>query len=211
MYYIGIDLAWSDNYSSGVAVIKNNEVVFCDIIDTLEDILKVIEKYSNAKVGVDAPLYIPNKTGNRDIEKEFLRDYSSKRLGVYPVNRDLLQNSSGVIRSEELVKMIPHTLGDNLFEVYPHATIMNCFHGSVLPYKRKKGRDVAFIRTQLNILQKYLQKVLKGDFTVDISLLKGKALKSHEDKLDAIVCAYTLSYCENNPYKIYGDIFKVPK
>ncbi|MEA3512172.1 MAG: hypothetical protein U9R37_01080, partial [Campylobacterota bacterium] len=78
-------------------------------------------------------------------------------------------------------------------------------------YKRKKGRDTAFIRVQLNILQNYLQKVLKGNFAVDINNLKGKALKAHEDKLDAIVCAYTLVYCEKNPYTLYGDIFKVPK
>jgi len=74
-----------------------------------------------------------------------------------------------------------------------------------------KGRDTAFIKTQLNILQEYLKEVLKGKFAVDISFLKGKSLKNHEDKLDAIFCAYTLSYCENNPYKLYGNIFKVPK
>lgn len=210
MYCIGVDLAWSDNNLSGVAVIKNDEVIFCDTLDTLEDIANFIKKYPDSQVGIDAPLYIPNQMGNREIEKEFLRDYSSKKLGAYPVNRDLLQDLNGTIRSEKLVDMIPYKLGENLFEVYPHATILECFHGSVLPYKRKKGRDTHFIREQLNILQNYLVSTLKGNFAVDISKLKGKALKNHEDKLDAIVCAYTLSYCQNHPHKLYGGIFLVP-
>lgn len=209
MYYIGVDLAWSDNHLSGVSVIKDNKVIFCETMDTLEDISQLIQKYPDAQVGIDAPLYVPNQTGNRNIEKEFLKDYSSKKLGAYPVNRNLLQDKGGLIRSEELVKMIPQTLGEKLFEVYPHATILECFHGKVLPYKRKKGRDTNFIRTQLNVLQEYLKDVLEGEFSFDISTLKGKSLKSHEDKLDAIVCAYTLLYCENHPCKIYENIFKV--
>jgi predicted RNase H-like nuclease len=209
--FIGIDLAWSDNHLSGVALIENDEVLFCDTMDSLNDIAQFIKKYPEAQVGIDAPLLVVNQDGNREIEKLFLQDYSSKKLGVYPVNRNLLQNSSGLIRSEVLVNMIPQELGINLFEVYPHATILECFHGKVLPYKRKKSRNTDFIRLQLHILQEYLQQNLKGDFAVNISELKGKALKNHEDKLDAIVCAYTLTYCENNPYKLYGDIFMVPQ
>jgi predicted RNase H-like nuclease len=211
MYYIGVDLAWSDNNLSGVSLIKDNKVEFCETMDSLEEIAAFICRYPNAQVGIDAPLFVPNQTGNREIEKEFLKDYSSQKLGVYPVNRNLLQDSSGLIRSEKLVEMIPQELGKNLFEVYPHATILECFHGRVLPYKRKKGRDTNFIKTQLHILQEYLQNILDGNFAVDISDLKGQRLKCHEDKLDAIVCAYTLLYCEHHPYKIYGDIFKVPQ
>lgn len=210
MYYIGVDLAWSDNHLSGIAVIQENKVIFCDTMDTIDEIAFFLQQYNDAQVGVDAPLYIPNQTGNRDIEKLFLKDYSAKKLGLYPVNRDLMQNSSGVIRSESLVELIPHKLGENLFEVYPHVTILECFHGKVLPYKRKKGRDTQFLKEQLNILQNYLLDRLDGDFAVDIDKLKGKALKSHEDKLDAIVCAYTLKHCSSNPYKLYGDIFMVP-
>lgn len=211
MYFIGIDLAWSANHLSGVALIEDDEVLFCDTMDSLEEIVQFIEKYPDAKVGVDAPLSIPNQIGNREIEKLFLKDYSSKKLGVYPVNRNLLENDLGIIRSEKLVDMIPQKLGLNIFEVYPHVTILECFHGKVLPYKRKKNRDINFIKEQLNILQNYLIATVKGNFAVDIYKLKGKSLKNHEDKLDAIVCAYTLAYCEKNPYKLYGDIFIVPQ
>ena len=210
MYYIGIDLAWSQNNFSGIALLKDDEVIYCDVIKELDEISNFINQYPDAKVGIDAPLLVENITGSREVEKQFLRDFSSKKLGVYPVNRTLLEKINGYIAGEILASKIPQKLGISLFEVYPHATIMQCFHGSVLPYKRKSGRNTAYIKEQLNILQNYLLQYLKGDFAVDISKLKGIGLKHHEDKLDAIVSAYTLYHCQNNSYKLYEDIFLVP-
>ena len=211
MNYIGIDLAWSQNNFSGIALLQDNRVKYVDVLKDMEDIVSFVLKYPTAKVGVDAPLYVPNISGNREIEKSFLRDFSAKKLGVYPVNRTLLEKVNGYISGEILDSFIPQKLGYNLFEVYPHATIMQCFHGKVLPYKRKKGRDIVFIKKQLNILQNYLLKHLEGDFAVDISILKGQSLKHHEDKLDAIVSAYTLYHCTKYPFKLYGNVFLVPR
>ena len=208
-FFIGIDLAWSDNNPSGVALLENNKVLFCDTMTGVDSIAKFINNYPDAIVGIDAPLLIENETGNRDIEKAFLQDFAKHKLGVYPVNKKLL-TFNGKITSLELVDKIPQNLGINLFEVYPHATILQCFHKSVLPYKRKKGRDTNFIRTQLQLLQNYLNEVLKNSLKDDISNLKGSKLKQHEDKLDALVCAYTLYYCFQNNCKKYGDIFLVP-
>lgn len=211
MYYIGIDLAWSENNFSGVALLKDNKLIYNDILKGIDDISGFISQYPNALVGIDAPLKVQNKTGNRDIEKAFLKDYSSKKLGVYPINRNLLEDTKGKIVGEEICAKIPQNLGESLFEVYPHATILECFHGSVLPYKRKKGRDTLFIKKQLQILQNYLKSNLKIDTLDTISNLKGKSLKHHEDKLDAIVCAYTLLYSKTKPYKLYNDLLLVPK
>lgn len=210
MQYIGIDLAWNPNNYSGIALLENNRVVYSDTIQGLENIINFINQYPKAHVGIDAPLVVENETGNREIEKEFLRDYSSKKLGAYPVNRKLLLKSSGIIAGEEIALNISQKLGISLFEVYPHATIMNCFHGSVLSYKRKKGRDTKFIKEQLNILQNYLSDTLQGEFRQSIEQLKGESLKRYEDKLDAIVSAYTLYHCDHFIHKVYGEIFKVP-
>lgn len=210
MQYIGVDLAWNPNNYSGIALLEENQVIYSDTIQGLENIIKFINQYPKAHVGIDAPLVVENETGNREIEKEFLRDYSSKKLGVYPVNRKLLLKYSDTIPAEEIALNISQKLGESLFEVYPHATIMNCFHGSVLPYKRKKGRDTQFIKEQLNILQNYLSDTLQGEFTENIEQLKGESLKRYEDKLDAIVSAYTLYHCDHFSYKVYGEIFKVP-
>ncbi|KAB7887902.1 DUF429 domain-containing protein [Poseidonibacter ostreae] len=210
MLYIGIDLAWSENNYSGVTLLDDNKIIYTGVVSNLNEVITFIKKYPDAILGVDAPLVVNNKTGNRSIEIEFLKDYSSKKLGVYPVNRNLMLKYSKVIVGEELVKNVPQKLGKELFEVYPHATIMNCFHGTVLPYKRKKGRNTEYIREQLKILQSYLQEVVEGDFYKDIDELKGIKLKHYEDMLDSIVCAYTLFYCQKNNYKTYENIFKVP-
>jgi predicted RNase H-like nuclease len=209
MKYIGIDLAWSSKNNSGVAIIENNQVEYCDILPSLDDVINFISQHPDAIVGVDAPLVVENETGNRDIEIEFLKDFAKYKLGVYPVNKKLLE-FDGKITGIELRENISQKLGSTLFEVYPHATILRCFHGKVLPYKRKKGRDTAFIKEQLNILQNYLQNSLQGEFLTNISKLKGKSLKEHEDKLDAIVCAYTLYYCHKHRCKKYKDILVVP-
>ena len=169
-----------------------------------------MKRFPNAIVGVDAPLEVKNTTGNRDIEINFLRDYSSKRLGAYPVNRQLLTKNHNIIVGEKLCENVVQVLGETIFEVYPHATIMNCFHGNVLPYKRKKGRNVAFIKEQLKILENYISSVVHGEIKKDLNELKGLRLKHYEDMLDAIVCAYTLYYCEKNEFKLYGDILKIP-
>lgn len=209
MIYIGVDLAWSKRNKSGIAILEDEKILFCDTVLGVDELACIINQYPDAIVGIDAPLKIENETGNRDIEKQFLKDFAKYKLGVYPVNRKLL-SKYGPIVSEQLLEKIPQELGKNLFEVYPHATILQLFHNKVLPYKRKQGRDTKFIQEQLNILQNYLDEVLTGHFKEDIFTLKGQSLKNHEDKLDALVCAYTVNHCHNNTCLTYENIFQVP-
>ena len=193
-----------------MALLEDNRVIYSGIVQNFDEVINFIQQHPKAIIGVDAPLQVLNESGNRAIEKEFLKDYSSKKLGVYPANRKLLTKYSDFIVGEELTKRIPQKLGKSLFEVYPHATILECFHGKVLPYKKKQGRSTQFVKEQLEILQNYLLDTLSGEFKENIFELKGVSLKSHEDKLDALVCAYTLFFCSKNPHKTYGEIFKVP-
>ncbi|MAC84823.1 MAG: hypothetical protein CL624_11890, partial [Arcobacter sp.] len=90
MLYIGIDLAWSENNYSGVTLLDDNKIIYTGVVSNLNEVITFIKKYPDAILGVDAPLVVNNKTGNRSIEIEFLKDYSSKKLGVYPVNRNLM-------------------------------------------------------------------------------------------------------------------------
>lgn len=150
MYFIGIDLAWHPNNPSGVALLQDNKVIYADVLDSLDSVIDFINLYPDAIIGVDAPLIVENQTGNRDIEKQFLKDFASKKLGVYPVNRELLLKTNSTIVGEILSSNISQKLGSDLFEVYPHATIMNCFHGEVLPYK--KSRVEILILFDLNLI-----------------------------------------------------------
>ena len=219
--FIGIDLAWGEKNHSGFSVLAPSTETL-DIIDiklllSIDDIIVEIKKYTltcKVYIGIDAALVIPNNTGNRDVEKAFNKDFSAYKIAMLPINRTLLTKYSKTIRSEELFQRLT-TIGFKrdyssnkvLFEVYPHSTIAICFNNNaILPYKRKKGRNTAFIKTQLTIYTDYLRGIIKEHpfLETEVEILKGQTLKDYEDKLDALTCAYTLFYCKTHTCKFYS-------
>lgn len=228
--YIGIDLAWGDKNLSGFCVLvpykKSLKIIDIKLLKSINDIVDEIQKYKNDKVciGLDAPLLVPNEDGNRECEKLFNKDFAKYKISMLPVNRTLLTKYNSNIRSEELFKRLKedgfkrdYNSDKVIFEVYPHSTIAMLFNNhQILPYKRKKGRDVGFIREQIDIYKKYLAKVVYPHKILksDIAAFKGQGLKDFEDMLDAITCAYTIYFCQNNEARFYKvddeDIFVTP-
>ena len=217
--YIGIDLAWGEKNLSGFCVLEDStkklKILDIKLIKSIDDIIGEVKKYTDKKVyvGVDAPLVVPNETGNREIEKNFNKDFAKYKISMLPANRKLLTKYSPKIRSEELFNKLSdigfkrdYKSSKVVFEVYTHSTIAMCFNNhKILPYKRKKGRDIAFVKEQLGIYKKYLKTVASPHTILkeDISLFKGQKLKDYEDKLDAITCAYCMKYCKDNESKFY--------
>jgi predicted RNase H-like nuclease len=87
--YIGIDLAWSDTNASALAIIEQEnglEIIDVVMLDSNTQMVDVIQPYLDDQskivtIGVDAPLLVNNKEGNRAIEKAFIKDFSPyKRL-----------------------------------------------------------------------------------------------------------------------------------
>ncbi|KIM12800.1 MAG: hypothetical protein KU37_02730 [Sulfuricurvum sp. PC08-66] len=222
--YVGIDLAWSMGKESAFCVLKPT-VEGGLAIETLEMVddgaivkrLRLMSLYYQLYVGFDAPLRVPNATGNRDIERQFNRDFAPAKISMLPVNRTLLYRQFGAIKGEILVSHLQEvgfaigtTNALNLFEVYPHATIAVAFHnGGILPYKRKKGRSVAAIRQALTRYQGYLREAIAPHamLSIDTATLKGQHLKAYEDSLDAVTCAYTAYFAHAYPAlsKHYGS------
>jgi predicted RNase H-like nuclease len=231
--YIGIDLAWTQTNPSAMAVISDDfptpELLALHLVTTLEDMVSLIFSYQNDHdiiIGVDAPLRVPNRMGNRETEKAFLRDFSRFKIGMLPVNRSLLERMFGSVRGEELLRLLEAegfglspTAAQAVVEVYPHSTIAVCFNNNrLLPYKRKKGRSLADVKTAMKTYQHFLRAALYDHpvFNVDIETLKGQALKTYEDKLDGITSAYALWYCRHFPkrcktYRTEGEgVFVTP-
>ena len=228
--YIGIDLAWGEKNLSGFCALhveKNRlKILELSLLKSIEDIVQEIQKYKDDKVfiGIDAPLVVTNETGNREIEKKFNKDFAKYSISMLPANRKILTKYSPNIRSEELFSKLiklgfkrDYNSNKVVFEVYIHSTIAMCFNNhKILPYKRKKGRSVDFVREQLGIYKKYLKTVIANHeiFKQDISTCRGQKLKDYEDKLDAITCAYTMKYCQENESKFYQvdsvDTFLTP-
>ncbi len=228
--YIGVDLAWGDKNLSGFCVLvpyKNSlKIIDIKLLKSIDDIVYEIQKYHEYKVyiGLDAPLLVPNKDGNRECEKLFNKDFAKYKISMLPVNRTILTKYNSNIRSEVLYKRLiedgykrDYNSDKVIYEVYPHSTIAMLFNNhKILPYKRKKGRDVGFVREQIDIYKKYLAKVVSPHKILksDVATLRGQGLKDFEDILDSITCAYTIHFCQNNEARFYKvddeDIFVTP-
>jgi predicted RNase H-like nuclease len=211
--YLGVDFAWSKNNFSALTLLEDNKLIETVYLQSDEEILEYINQTTPDMIGVDAALEVKNETGNRIIENQILKEYAKYKLGVYPINKNIMDKLYGGNRAEELfAKLDNYKLRENLFEVYTHATILRCFtKDRVLSYKRKKGRTTPFIKEQLEILQNYLDEVVEGIEPYNISESKSKDLKEIEDKLDSIVCAYSLYASNLNGYESYDDLLLVPK
>ena len=143
---------------------------------------------------------------------------------MLPANRKLLSKYSPTIRSEELYQRLAsqgfqrdYDASKVVFEVYTHSTIAMLWNKhKILPYKRKKGRDTAFIKEQLSIYQSYLKKTLASHKLLkeDLAPLKGQKIKDYEDKLDSLTCAYSIYHCLYYDAKVYQvdgeDTFVTP-
>lgn len=235
--FIGIDLAWSRRNPSGGAVIRDGALlVSTGDLGSDEEIVDFIRQWlpdgAAAVIGVDAPLRVPNQTGSRDCDRELSTDWRRFEAGALPANRRLLENQGGV-RGENLVSMLRTCCGVDecagvprrterriVCEVYPHPAHISLFGLSkTLKYKARKGRTVAYRRCELERYQNYLLSLAIGDPPLsgglndlpatDLHLLRGRALKAHEDRLDAITCAYIAWYLwHHGPERthVYGDL-----
>ena len=228
--YIGIDLAWGEKNPSGFCVSKPQKnklkILELKLLYSIDEIINEILKYKDYKVhvGVDAPLVVPNESGNREIEKEFNKDFAKYKISMLPANKKLLTKYSPEIRSVKLYDRLSelgfkrdYNSDKVIFEVYTHSTIAMLWNNhKILQYKRKKGRDTKFIKEQLEIYKKYLLKEFSSHKILkeDLSYLRGKKLKDYEDMLDSLTCAYAIYYCENNDVKFYQvegeDTFVTP-
>lgn len=209
--YIGIDLAWSPENPSGAAIIDDRgRLVAYRYCHGADEIMELISAYPDAAIGVDAPLIIPNATGHRPNEREFLKTFARYGLGVHAANRALFEKRFARYTGFELYSRLQHAGFDfdrkNLYEVYPHATILSLFNGGkVLRYKASvpKAQRIAALKQLQTALFDVI--TLPNDMKIDIETLKGSALKTQEDFLDSLVCTYTLLYCGQNECLCFGN------
>ncbi|MEW6063326.1 MAG: DUF429 domain-containing protein [Nanoarchaeota archaeon] len=236
MLFIGIDLAWSDKNSSGIAILEgnknkakliSNKILFSD--KEILDYVKTNIKNKNAFIAIDAPLIAPNQKGRRLAEKKVGDLFRKYDAGAHPTNRKRLSQWSGKIRGEEIVKLFKNEgfihnpyikkfeNKRKLFEVYPHPSMIVLFNlKKILPYKAKPKRGYNLRWKAFKEYQKHLKNIKpllifpKGILKKGVNKLKGKKLKDYEDMLDAIFCAYIAYYGWINPHKcaVLGNMKK---
>lgn len=166
-------------------------------------------------LAVDAPLTVPNQTGNRQAERLLAQAFGRYQASAYPANRTILSRyNGGEPRAEPLFRLLqplgitiraelePQTLVRQAVEVYPHPAMVTLFGlTTTLHYKARYPRDVrerAFATYQagLRSLADREPACLIPPELLQAEQLRGstQALKTYEDRLDAILCAYVGLY-----------------
>ena len=189
---------------------------YADDLLTDEEILTFVRRADDGGgivVGIDAPLDVPNLTGERPVESALRRCFGKYQAGAHPANRQRFGND---VRGERLAKRLAEeqnivndfhlTPGDTsvrrCIEVFPHPAMVVLFGlAKTLKYKAKPGRDEA---SRMGEFGRFVDG-LRGLEAADPMLQapdwlavplgkKGAALKRHEDLMDALVCAYVAAY-----------------
>lgn len=127
-------------------------------------------------------------------------------IGLHAVNKNRFPKFFPQKLYAELNKLGFNFENNNIYEVYPHATIIVCFNNmKILQYKSKFKVEVR--KRNMNKLILALRNVIdcKDLFPVTIAHAKGKELKKYDDLIDAVVCAYTVYYCRHHACVQFGD------
>lgn len=227
MRLAGIDLAWNgDSNPSAIAVglICERQLVLESLEPQMVGLNSIIDFLSTQNeingIAIDAPLIINNEVGQRPCEASLNRDYRVKKAGCHPSNKSLYPDAFSVRLSSELTAQGFVHLGETRWQIecYPHPTLIECFNLSErLLYKKGSVEDkrngqieLAGFISQLadsDVLALKIPAKFQCHLSTEyIQQLKGRALKSNEDALDAMICLYIAGlYQRQVDSTTYGD------
>lgn len=222
MRFIGVDLAWSTKNKTGAAIIEGDEtvgrLVETALLRTDDEVIEFILRHSGddpAIVAIDAPLVVPNETGQRPAEAEIGPVFGRYQASAHSANRARV-SVGGVVRGEVIVERLQQHGFEHkpeveklrpvrqVVEVYPHPAIVSIFRlDRIVKYKAKPSRTYEESLRELDRYRDLLRSLKTGEpALVDTEELLGKDVRSlikarvkdYEDLLDALMCAYIAYY-----------------
>lgn len=217
--FLGVDFGWTSGASGLCCLdIQDGELAiaaFTLILDPTEIVAWVDELLPSAIAGlvaVDAPTIIPNATGTRVPDRLTHKHFGKYHAGCYPANL----NRPFALRTTKLgfdleargfahaPEMTAKKSGRYQIEVFPHPAMVQLFDlDRIIKYKKGKLGDrrqellrlISLIESVLTQLEPRLQlNQLWSDLIADVKTVKGNTLKTIEDQIDALVCAYVGAY-----------------
>lgn len=213
MRYVGIDLAWGTNATTGLALLAADGRLL-DVTDarTDEQIDAWLREWAPARclVAFDAPLIVRNASGRRRCESLVGRHFGRFHAGCHSANTAMPHFADGgrALRLAGGSGLDPDpasTASRRAIEVYPHPALVALFDlPQIFRYKNKPGRDLAFRRAELTRLLDHLESLESARPALYVSDHPGWDQIRHavreanrkvdldrvEDGVDAIVCAY---------------------
>lgn len=214
MIFLGIDLGW-ERKPSGLAALTDasGSLRLLDAArpadpDAILPWVQQVAGSADAIVGVDAPLVIANPTGMRACDRLMHHHYGRFHAGAYPANlgRPFAAYTTGFSRQLQAMGfrhaagLGPRQPGRWQFEAFPHASYVQLFAlDRIIKYKKGpvagRVRELTRLRSlMLERLPRLQPRLRLTDAALPAIPSGGAALKSAEDRLDAILCAYVAAW-----------------
>ena len=233
MYFVGVDLAWGERKPTGLAVLDaDGHLLHVSSVVTDDEIVATLKPFTDDEclVAIDAPLIVPNATGNRAGEAALNKDFSPFDAGAHPTNTGRLE-FAGKPRGARIagqlgLDMNPRSgRAQRAIEVYPHPATVALFRlGRTLKYKHKSGRDLEQLRAELIVLLGLIESLATAEPPLVLDQAAGQGawqalraavegaqrkseLRIAEDQVDAVLCAYVALFATRRPddTTTYGD------
>lgn len=226
MHFVGLDLAWGEKNSTGVAVVgADGRLLHIGAAQDDASIETAVAPYvsDDCLVAIDAPLIVKNPTGHRPCEAALNRDFHRFEAGARPAfagKPEFIDPRGARIATALTLDMNPMSNSSRrAIEVYPHpATIVLFGLEKTLKYKKGsfEGRQSQLLRlmTLIERLDTATPRLRVNHNMSWVELRKRVAaatrpgqLDRDEDPVDAVLCAYVGLYWSQRPedVTIYGD------
>lgn len=221
--FVGIDLAWGPRARTGIAVVDNaGRLVESGTMRTDDEIDEWLGTFADAIVvpAVDAPLIVPNETGQRRCETEISRAFWRYKIGAHSSNRGRAEfNPPRAAALAERFGWSVDPAGHGgvgapvCIEVYPHPAMVKLFGlAERIIYKSGPSRAEGFaelIRHLASIGELCLSKHPRWtELSRVVAHPRPGDLTRIEDELDAILCAHLAWLWHHRPdsMRVYGSL-----
>lgn len=212
MRFVGVDLGWTTG-STGLAqlLLRDGAVELLSVAlarDQKTALAWILEQTNgnSAIIAIDAPTIIRNPAGQRPGERQLNVVFRRHLLNCHPANlsRPFAPATTGFAAALEregfahAPTIEPRRPGRYQIEVFPHASIVRFFGlAERLRYKKgtvaERARLLEELRRRIATLR-YSEPSLDARDLPSVDGVKGRARKDAEDRLDAVLCAYTGAY-----------------
>jgi predicted RNase H-like nuclease len=222
--FVGIDLAWSTGWTGVAAVDATGRLVESGRVRTDDEIAAWVESRQDHVVvaAVDAPLVVPNETGQRVAERLIGRAFGGFGASAHTSNRRRFGGQDA--RAMRLARRFgwevdpaTPTYGDRTvcLEVYPHPALITLFG---LDYRLDYKKGPARRRLPgFATLMAHLEQIGELDLTDNprwaelrsiVETSRPGDLDRVEDELDSIMCAHLawLWHHRRSALHVYGSV-----
>jgi len=221
--YVGIDLAWGSRARTGLAVVDDEGRLAASGSATSDaQIAEWLSEHGRTVVvaAVDAPLIVPNATGQRRCETEISRAFGRFKIGAHSSNRS--RPGFDPPRAETLAARFGWSVDPDLrgdldtpvcIEVYPHPAMVALFGlDERILYKKGPARADGFatlVRLLTTVEELRLDESGRWKEICAVVAAPGPGdLDRVEDELDAILCAHLAWLWHHRPddLRVYGSL-----